>query len=322
MEIKGYTYGYLGKEGDYQTPLAIQSRQLLFETGVNWICLAFAADQKTFSSTEILYHTKNQPSDEDLLAVIKHAHDTHVKVCLKPMVNCQDYVWRAYINFPDEDMRGNDPYWTKWFASYQAYLCYYAELAESSGCEMLCIGCEMTGTERKERYWRDLITAIRSIYHGKITYNTNHGKENTIAWLDAIDYIGISGYYPVAKKGGASIKDMMAAWKKVATGLAKTAQNWNKPILFMEIGCRSALGCASMPWDFMHKEFPYSQEEQANFYESCLASLSDENWFAGMFWWDWSTKIYTTPEKAAADMGFNVHLKKAETVLKEWYEKL
>ena len=47
---------------------------------------------------------------------------------------------------------------------------YYAELAEETGCEMLCIGCEMSGTERKETHWRALIAKIREVYHGKLVY--------------------------------------------------------------------------------------------------------------------------------------------------------
>ena len=38
MEIKGFTYGYAGKRGDYRKPEAVRSRELLFETGVNWVC--------------------------------------------------------------------------------------------------------------------------------------------------------------------------------------------------------------------------------------------------------------------------------------------
>ena len=76
-----------------------------------------------------------------------------------------------------------------------------------------------------------------------------------------------------------------------------------------------------MPWDFVHKEFPVSEEEQANFYESSLSVMSKEDWFMGYFWWDWSTWIYNSKEDAQKDTGFNIHLKKAEEVIKNWYEQ-
>ena len=83
----------------------------------------------------------------------------------------------------------------------------------------------------------------------------------------------------------------------------------------MEIGCHSAKGCAMMPYDFSHREFPYDEDEQANFYESAMTSMWNEPWFAGFFWWDWYTKI---PERDP-EMGFSIVGKKTEQIVKEWY---
>jgi len=87
----------------------------------------------------------------------------------------------------------------------------------------------------------------------------------------------------------------------------------------MEIGCRSAYSCASMPWDFMHRDLAYDADEQANFYESALKSFKDEAWFAGFFWWDWSARLYKK-EKSSSDTGFAIYGKKAETVLSRYYK--
>jgi hypothetical protein len=75
-----------------------------------------------------------------------------------------------------------------------------------------------------------------------------------------------------------------------------------------------------MPWDFTHKDFPWDEDEQANFYNSCLRTFFDEPWFAGFFWWEWTTKVYDI-DKSSSDESFNVYGKKAEKVLKEWYSK-
>lgn len=199
---------------------------------------------------------------------------------------------------------------------------YYAELAQETGCEMLCIGCEMCGTERKEAHWRKLIADIRAIYDGKLIYNTNHGHEEDVKWFDAVDYVGTSAYFPVAEKGGATSEMMQEKWKSIRDELYEVHKKWNKKIVFIEIGCRSANGCATMPWDFSHKELPHDEEEQAAFYDSCLSVFADEEWFGGAFWWDWSTYIYDTKEEAMADNGFNIHLKKAENILKDWYSRV
>ena len=322
MDIKGYTYGYKSKRKSLVTEDAKHSRQLLIETGINWVCLAFSIKIKNYHSTEILFDFANDPTDLEILKVIKEFHEKGIKVCLKPMIDCKDGMWRALVNFPDESMFGQDPYWKAWFDSYTAYMTYYAELAEYAGCEMLCIGCEMLGTERKDEYWRRLIAETRKVYSGKLVYNTNHGKEDRITWVDALDYLGTSAYYPVAKVPGDSLENMTREWEKIAAHLGTLSEKIGKKIIFMEIGCRSAKGCAMMPWDFIHGEFPADEDEQANFFESCLTVMHDKPWFEGFFWWDWSVNIYDTKEEAQKDADFHIHLKKAEEVLKEWYNKI
>lgn len=321
MEIKGFTYGYHSPKGLYLTPEAYKSRESLMELGVNWVCLAFTINQKSYSSTEIFYDYEKNVSDLELIETVKHFHDNGIKVCFKPMINPSDGVWRALIDFPDENMFNENSYWGRWFASYKAFLCHYAEIAEYTKCEMFCLGCEMLGTERREAEWRDTIAAVRKIYHGPLTYNTNHGKELNAKWYDAIDYLGTSAYYPVAKDDHTSREDMEKEWEKIADRLEEASKRLNKPIIFIEIGCRSAAGCATMPWDFNHREFPYSEDEQLNFYESSLNVMSKRDWFMGYFWWDWGTTIYDNEADAKKDDGFNIHLKKTEKLLKDWYSK-
>lgn len=319
MEFKGYTFGYGAKPGTFKSDEGKKSMDACMALGLNWICIPVPVDEETYSSTEITFDYKRNLSYKDVMFAVQRAHENGVRVCLKPMVNCKDGAWRASIDFPDGDMVGRDVFWEKWFESYNAFMLYYAEMAEDTGCEMLCIGCEMLGTERKTDYWRKLINKIRKVYHGKLVYNTNHGSEDKVEWFDALDYIGTSAYYRVGTPEGSSASEMKAAWKKVAAELSIISKRFNKKIIFMEIGCRSAKGLASMPWDFAHKELPFDEDEQAAFYESVLDVMKDEKWFDGFFWWDWSAKIYDDREAAQKDQGFNIHLKKAEQVLKKYY---
>ena len=317
MFIKGFTYGFDGKRGDYRTPEAAASMERLAALGGDWAALAFVVRQDSFSSTVIRPDYRYTVTDKDVAAAADKLHSLGLKVCMKPMVNCADGVWRANIRFPEVEI-GENHYWKDRFSSYTAFLCHYAEIAEETGCEMFCVGCEMLGTEHKEDYWRKAIEEVRKIYHGPITYNTNHGKEFGVKWWDAVDYIGTSAYYGVAKVPGDSLENMISVWNEQKERLAELSRiNGGKQIIFMEIGCRSAKGCAMMPYDFSHKEFPYDEDEQANFYESCMRAMWDEPWFAGFFWWDWYTKI---PQRNP-EMGFSIVGKKTEQLLKEWYAK-
>jgi hypothetical protein len=320
MEIKGFTYGYMAKRGDWRSERGVKSQDLLYQLGNNWVCLAVLNYQNNVHATQIKWDFTRTPTDLDIAFAVEKARSKNVKVCLKPMLNSDDHMWRAHIKFPDETMGGKNVYWSEWFASYTDFMWHYAELAEELKVEMLCIGCEMLGTEHRESDWRELIAKLRTVYSGKLVYNTNHGKEAELEWFDALDYIGTSAYYMVGKDS-ADLTAMTAEWEKIRQRLNPIADKLGKKYIFMEIGCRSAKGCAAMPWDFTHREFPRDEEEQANFYESCLDVFMKEERFAGMFWWDWSTFIYDTPEQAGKDIGFNVHLKKAEKVLKDRYGK-
>jgi len=317
MFIKGFTYGFDGKKGDYRTPEAFSSMERLAALGGDWTALAFIVMQDTFSSTLIRPDYRYTVTDRDLTVAVGKLHSLGLKVCMKPIVNCADGAWRAFIRFPETDFNKKD-YWKEWFSSYKAFLCHYAEIAEDTGCEMFCVGCEMLGTEAKEDAWRDVISAVRQIYHGPLVYNTNHGKEENVRWWDAVDYIGTSAYFSVAGGPGFSMEQMKEAWDSHKAALHRLSEkHGGKQIIFMEIGCRSAAGCAAVPYDFTHREFPYDENEQANFYESCFRSMWNESWFAGFFWWDWYTKLPADKP----EYGFSIVDKKAENIVKEWYAK-
>jgi hypothetical protein len=314
--IKGMTYGWNTTRGAYRAPEAVDSLKKLKETGSEWIALSFYTFQENVFSTEITFDYGNTMTDRDIEFAVRTAKELDLKVCLKPVVNSKDGLWRARIGFPDDAVT----YWKKWFHSYTQFLLHYAELAEELGCEMFCIGCEMIGTESKTEHWTAVIEQVRKVYNGPIVYNANHGKEEGVEWFDQVDIIGTSAYYPVAENPGDSEEIMIQNWQNVKGRIEKLHQKFNKPILFMEIGCRSAEGCATMPWDFEHAELPFSEEEQARFYSSVMKVFWNEPWFAGFFWWDWSTKLYPV-EEAGSNTGFDIYGKKAERVVRDWYSK-
>lgn len=318
-KILGYTYGYMANRGEYRNPKGIHSQETLYELGNNWVCLAVTAYQEKYSSTKIYRDFLRTPSERDIKDFVERAHSKNIKVCLKPMLNCDDNMWRAHIGFPDLNMDENNIYWKEWFDSYKHYILYYAELAEEFKCEMLCIGCEMLGTEHRKYEWLYLIEEIRKVYSGKLVYNTNHDHEEDVEWFDALDYIGTSAYYPVGENG-IDKKSMMKEWNKIKERLNRIAEKKKKKYIFMEVGCRSAENCSKHPWDFSDKDAKWNEKEQDLFYCSCLETFINEKNFAGIFWWDWPTFIYDNREAAKKDTGFNIHLKKAEESLKKYYK--
>ena len=314
---KGYTWGFFSPAGQMQTEDAELSMRRLASNGLDWICITVNAWQEYFYSTHIFSHYEYTQTDDDIRAAIKLAKSLGLKVCLKPMVNCLDGSWRAKINFP-EDKDGHG-YWAEWFKSYDTFMVYYAHMAEQLGVEMLCTGCEMEGMDRQADHCRKMIDKVRQVYSGILMHNVNHGDELSSKWLDAVDVIGISAYYPVTDGENRGPEVMRSKWADVVQILKKCHEKYDKPIMFAEVGVRNEKGCTQYPWDFQDRpEVPIDEDEQSDFYETAMEATWDIPWFAGYFCWDWKAVI-TAETEMKHDRDFTVYGKKAEKTLKEWY---
>lgn len=228
--FKGMTYGWESTRGAYRQPYAEDSLRKLAETGSEWIALSFWTWQDTVHSTEIYFDYGYTMTDRDIEHTVKLAKQLGLKVCLKPVVNSRDGIWRARIGFPED----GDVYWAAWFKSYTNFIKHYAELAEELECELFCIGCEMVATESRETEWRNLISEVKGLYTGPIVYNANHGKEEGIEWLDEVDYIGTSAYYPVASVPGDSLENMRASWEQQKPRLKALADRFGKSLSLLK----------------------------------------------------------------------------------------
>lgn len=317
-KMYGMNYGYFANRGEITSVKGAQSQAAMYELNVNWTCLTVVNYQETYHSTVIYADHLRTPSDHDIEAFVKAAHGRGINVCLKPMVHSKDNVWRAYISFPELDMDDKNSYWSPWFESYKNFMLHYAELAQKCGVEMLCIGCEMLGTEKRANDWCYLIQEIRRVYKGILIYNTNHGHEDDQEWFDALDYIGTSAYYPVGAEYldgpvDNSYNSLVKRWTEIRYRLDAIAMQRNKQFIFMEIGCRSVSEGTAHPWDFT-LDLDYNEDEQLNFYKSCMEVFKDDPYFAGVFWWEWPTFL---PENKRKD--FYIHGKKTEEYLKNLY---
>lgn len=303
--IAGMTWGFMGVRGTWANDEAKHSmEQMAAATGANWTAIAFSAIQATAHSTEIPYRDAPTVTDEEVEWAVREAKSLGLNVCLKPIVNCADGTWRAHINFFDKDVPC-EPKWSDWFRSYSAYILHFAKIAEDTGCEMLCIGCEMVQADRREAEWRQLIAEVRKVYTGLITYNCDKYQEDNVGWWDALDIISSSGYYPAND------------WENQLNRIEKVVQAYGKPFFFMEAGCPSRSGSAAIPNDWTLAGTA-DQDEQVKFYKAMFSACDSREWIGGFMLWDWPAKLYSRDE-AAADDGYCVYGKKAESVIFDYY---
>lgn len=304
--IKGFTFGFMDRSSDLSSQKGKESLRLLKErTSISHVILAVGALQDNPQATDIYYNTEDTVIDEDLYEIIKYAKELGLKIILKPILNCSNGVWRAHINFFDIEAPC-EPKWSDWFKNYSDFISHYAKIAQEMNCEMLIIGCEMVQTERKEEYWRSLISKIRKEYDGLISYNTDKYQEGNVRWWDAVDVISSSGYYPIDK------------WEQELDRIENIIKPYNKPFFFAEAGCPSRIGSSFIPnnWELKGE---VNLEEQRIFYKTMLEKTEKRSWVNGFGLWDWKAKLYDKRE-ALNDDGYSVFGKPAEKIIYDFYK--
>ena len=304
--IHGITFGYCAPRGftrreEWRTSLRLMQE----ETGCDTMVLAVAALQDHTYSTRVDYETPDVMSMDDVRAVCAEAKRLGLRIILKAMVNCRDGYWRAYIRFFDHE-EPCEPTWRQWFDSYTTFVSALAETAGECGAEMLCVGCEMVGTDHRAEDWRRLITEARQRYDGLITYNCDKYQEEHITWWDAVDVMSASGYYPIGEIG------------ENLDRISRVIARENKPYLFMECGCPSREGSEQLPNDWRYAG-AQSNAAQARWCSAFSEALRTQPLIQGMVWWDWSARLYP-PEHAAVDEGYGIFRKPACQVLRQFYE--
>ncbi|MDQ8732952.1 1,4-beta-xylanase [Paenibacillus sp. LHD-38] len=303
--IGGMTWGWTGIRGTWSGEQADRSMELMAERlNVNWTAIALGALQDHAHATEIKFREEPTVTDEEVRYAIRKAKELDLNVCLKPVVNCADGTWRAHINFFDLDVPC-EPKWSDWFASYTEFILHYARIAEETGCEMYCIGCEMVQTDRRESEWRQLIAEVRKVYSGIVTYNCDKYQEGQIKWWDAVDVISSSGYYPID------------SWEEQLDRIEKVITEYDKPFFFMEAGCPSREGSQHIPNDWGLPGAP-SEEVQRLFYETMFAHSDKRDWVGGFMLWDWPSRLYEESEAAAND-DYCMYGKQAEQTVRSYY---
>ena len=306
--IKGITFAPFSRRGKLDTKSARASlRNLKKLTGANLIILVPNGLQETPQSETIARETQANATDEEFLSIIEYAHSLDLSVALKPTVNCMNGTWRAHISFFDRDVPC-EPKWSNWFASYTAFQLHYAALAEKSGCEMFIAGCEMVMSEHRDAEWRKLISDIKEVYHGPVSYNTDKYQEDNVTWWDCVDVISSSGYYPVND------------WENQLDRIEKVVKKFNKPFFFAECGCMSTKGSFLVPNDWCIRG-EAAPDEQASWYKAMFEACKKRPFVRGFCIWDWAAKQYPL-SGAAANTGYEIYGKLALEVVHHYYKEM
>ncbi len=292
----------------------------LEDKGFNWVTFVPYGSQRDSKSAEIRQRrgdsSEMKRRNEYWIQSIVDARKAGFKVFLKPhiwMFSPEPGKWRSDI-YPE-----NDENWTLWSKSYRDFILRYAEIAEKAEAEMYCVGTELTMlSKKKPKFWREVISDVKKIYSGKITYAANWYEEyENITFWDDLDYIGIQAYFPLVNQDYPSVEQISKGWEKYLDDIVKVSKKYNKQVLFTELGYKSSPDGATKPWEWVdystEDELIVSEETQANSYQAFFDMVWEKEWFIGMHLWQWRTD--NRGRRGKVEVDFTPRGKLAEEVI-------
>lgn len=308
-------------EGGFSTNASALAFARAAETGVRvaeimWTWFV----SNSVNSTDVHRVPGRTPSDDDVRAAVRNARAAGMDIVFKPHVDCLDGVWRANIgtHFTSEAT------WASWFESYSSFIDTALALATADGLPVLGfnVGTELDGTHHREAEWRTIIVRARAAlpFETKLWLGPNWAWEHVpgytlVPFWDALDYLGVDMYAPLATSDDPSLSTAIAGWAPIVAQLANfSAAHGNKPFIFAEMGFASwkhaatnAPGCCSGPPD---------PATQAILYASFFSAVWTQPWMAGAFWWAWPD---TQPDGDACGTDFSVYGKPAAGIVASAY---
>jgi hypothetical protein len=140
---------------------------------------------------------------------------------------------------------------------------------------------------QRNSYWFSLITEIRKVYKGKLTYAANWDEFKRVPFWGKLDFIGVDAYFPLTDLKSPSIADFETGWQKHKTEIKAVQVRFKKPILFTEFGYRSVDYTGKKPWESNRIEGGFNLKAQENGLQALYNQFWNEEWFAGGFVWKW-----------------------------------
>ncbi len=202
---------------------------------------------RTLDNPNVIISVKNQwrgEKHEGAKKTIELLHDRGIKVMLKPQI----WVWGG--DFTGNIKMKSETDWTTLEKTYEDFILLYARLATEMKIPLFCIGTELhTFVQQRPIFWNQLISKIRIIYKGNLTYAENWDQFEKVPFWDQLNFIGIDAYFPVSEYKSPSIEQIKKGWQHHKAKISTLQSKLDKQILFTEYGYRSVHYTGKKPWD-------------------------------------------------------------------------
>lgn len=252
--------------------------------------------------------------EEGIVKMSEYVKNQQIKVMLKPQIWIYDnHTYTGHLKMQ------NEADWIKLEEKYTDFILFYARIAQKINAELLCIGTELDGfvTSRPD-FWRSLIPKIKETYKGKLTYAANWDDFKRVPFWELIDYIGVDAYFPISDIQVPSVLDIQNGWWPHIQVLDSFSKQYQKKIIFTEIGYRSMDYCAKEPWN-SGTGFTTNMIAQSNALEGFFKAMENQEWYVGGFLWKWYTDHETSGGKN--NNRFTPQNKPASQIITNWFSK-
>lgn len=291
---------------DYATDDAYENLRDAADHGAERVTVTSAWYQATPRSSSMGPDKWRTTAPESIREVIQKARGLGLNVTVKPHLNSLDGTYRGEIAPRHAD---------RWFRSYSRMMRRYARLAERTGADQFVVGTELEGVSGHERRWRRLIADIRRRFSGKLTYAANYDEVFRIKFWDALDFIGVDAYFPLAERGEPGVAELVEAWEDPLRKLERLHKRWNKKLLLTEIGYPSAESALRTPYEAKGAQ---DLDLQKDAVEAAFTAIAERPWVVGAAWWEWWSRASKLEKD---DNEFAVNGKPAAGVIREWYSE-
>lgn len=314
--LRGVSFAMLNSvDGGYHAPSVDREFARLGRLGADAVSLMPFAFERDPHAPGLAFLDDHPSSETDigLLHAARRAHAQGFSVLWKPQI------WVAHDSWPGAIEMTDEASWRQWWSGYRRYVLHHAFLAAWAKAEIFCVGVELDRTAigpGRERAWRELIAAVRVLFPGAVTYAANWDRADDIPFWDALDFVGVDAYYPLAAAEQATDAELGRGAEAVVGRLARLAGRARRPLLLTEVGFPARRSA----WREPHAEAgELDEQDQWRAYRALFAALGRHPWLAGVFVW----KSFSDESGAAKRRGeradFRFLGRRAEAAVRDYF---
>lgn len=280
------------------------------QTAARWLEMPILFAQPTPSSTQVSAG-QSTPTAESVVYGIRAARALGFHVFVVPLFSVDvQGGWAASIQFSTVAAE------QQWFDNFWQVFQPYVIAAQIAGADQIAIGTEEVWLQQYApvALWNTLISRVRSVFPGIITYDMNWTSLGTPipAWFSNHDLgiLGVSEYIPIIDtRQRIAPAEMIPLWRdKVKAQLDALAIQIKKPVILSEIGYRNSADTLYHPWFPDSTVSPPDPAEQAAACDAALTNIIPDPHIIGVFFWGWD-----------GVGGFKLSGQPATAVLQKWF---